>query len=118
MPWTSKRKWYAARSRTWFLTSQEGRRNISPAIVWRRHVVTTSPWGFTRQDRLAGFRIRNEIRKRYLDWQEAHSHFPPTYGTTRRAVPHAVDVNGHFVPLDTEPIKIETTIGEQEENKS
>ena len=106
MPWTSKRKWYAARSATGLFMRWEGQRRTDPAIVWRRHVVTSSPWGFTRQDRLGAFRLRNEIRKLHSVWREA-----------RRAAPHAVDVNGHFVPLDKAPIKIETTIGEQKETK-
>lgn len=97
MPWTSKRKWYAAHGRTWFLMRWEGRRRTDPFIVRQRHAITLSPLGFTRKARLAAFRIENEIRKLHLNWREAHSHILPT--------------------LDTKPIRIETTIGEQEVNK-
>ena len=97
MPWKSKRKWYAAHGRTWWLTRWEGQRHTDPIIVRQRHAITLSPLGFTRQTRLAAFRIRNEIEKLHLNWQEAHSHIPPT--------------------LDINPIRIETTIEEQEVSK-
>lgn len=109
MPWTSKRKRQAQHSRAarhvrvlLFFTKTH---DVIAYI--KRHDPYFNPAGFTASRRREAFKARAEAKR--------VAHFPPTYGATaRKAAPHAVDVNGHFVPLDTEPIRIETTIGEQE----
>lgn len=111
MPWTSKRKRQAQYSRAarhvrvlLFFTKTH-----DVIAYLKRRNPYFNPAGFTARQRREEYEARARAKRM--------AHFPPTYGTTRKAVPHAVDVNGHLVPLDTKPIRIETTIGEQEENK-